>query len=63
VQNKTYPEANHVKCKPFWTQELNDQKKNRYPARQKAENSKQQEDVIAWRKEKAILKHQITQSK
>ena len=59
----TIPRGKPRKYKPFWTQELNEQKNVRDRARQKAENTKLQEDVTTWRKEKLILKHQITQSK
>ena len=62
MQKKT-PRGKPCKYKPFWTQELNEQKKIRDRAREKSEKSKLQEDVIAWGKEKAKLKHQITQSK
>jgi len=57
------PRGKQCKYKPFWTQELNEQKNIRDRARQKAEKSKLQEDVVAWGKEKTQLKHQITQSK
>jgi len=45
------PRGKPCKYKPFWTQDLNDQKKMRDQARQKAEKSKLQEEVIAWGKE------------
>ena len=57
------PRGKPSKYKPFWTQELNIQKKNGDRARLKVEKSELQKDVIAWRKEKAKLKHQITQAK
>jgi serine protease inhibitor len=57
------PRGKPRKYKPFWTQELNEQKNTRDRARQKAEKTKLKEDVAVWRKEKLILKHQITQSK
>jgi hypothetical protein len=46
------PRGKPFKYKPFWTQELNKQKKIRDRAKQKTEKSKLQEDVIAWRREK-----------
>jgi len=45
------------------TRTKNEQKNIRDRARQKAEKTKLKEDVAVWRKEKLILKHQITQSK
>ena len=38
--------------KPFWTQELNKQKKIRDQARKKAEESNLHEDTTVWRKKK-----------
>jgi hypothetical protein len=40
------PRGKPCKYKPFWTQELNEQKNIRDQARQKAEKSKLQEDMI-----------------
>jgi len=42
------PRGKPRKYKPFWTQELNEQKRIRDQARQKAEKSKLQEDMIDW---------------
>ena len=57
------PRGKPCKYKPFWTQELNEQKKMRDRAKQKAEKSKLQEDVLVWREENTKLNYQITQSK
>jgi len=46
------PRGKPRKYKPFWTQELNEQKKIRDQARQKAEKLKLHEDIIVWGKEK-----------
>jgi len=45
------PRGKQRKYKPFWTQELNEQKKIRDQARQKAEKSKLHEDITVWGKE------------
>jgi len=42
------PRGKPCKYTPFWTQELNEQKRIRDRARQKAEKSKLQEDMIDW---------------
>jgi hypothetical protein len=55
------PRGKPHKYKQFWTQELKELKNVRDRARQKAEKTKLKEDVAVWRKEKLILKHQITQ--
>jgi hypothetical protein len=42
------PRGKPRKYKPFWTQELNEQKKIRDQGRQNAEKSKLHEDMIVW---------------
>lgn len=44
------PRGKQTKYKPLWTKELSLQKSNRDSARKKAENTRNPEDVLAWRK-------------
>jgi hypothetical protein len=60
---KHIPRGKQAKYKPFWNNNLKEQKMRRDKATEKAETSKLPKDVTEWRKETAKLRQNITVSK